>query len=95
MKLWLLIAKALGTMRAELQASAIRTEVRDFEYSTGMESAPLSTLSFETGTETLQLHHCHAWHHMPVLKGVLAAILSHMIASFPPLSVMSRKAHVN
>lgn len=51
----LLIAKALGTVRAEMQASVIRTELRHFEYSTGMDSAPLSTWSFETGTETLQL----------------------------------------
>jgi len=51
----LLIAKALGTVRAEMRASMSRTELRHFEYSTGMDCSPLSTWSFGTGTETLQL----------------------------------------
>jgi hypothetical protein len=51
----LVIAKALDVVRAELQASVLRTELRHFEYATGMEAARLINWSLAPDTDKAQL----------------------------------------
>jgi len=51
----LVIDKALGAVRAELEASRLRTETRHFEYSTGLERFPPLDWRLDPATDKVQL----------------------------------------